>query len=138
MRRVLALACFMLCAAAIIPALALTGNAPPATGWAARPIVMIVDARGDLCTGTALARDLVLTAAHCVTRAIDYQVKAYQTGQPIRVALDRAPSAFRFTPAMPPAAPPPTWRCSSSPRRCPTSSCRQRWPPRAASRPARR
>ena len=46
---------------------------------------MIVDARGDLCTGTALARDLVLTAAHCVTRPIDYQVKVYQTGQSIPV-----------------------------------------------------
>jgi secreted trypsin-like serine protease len=69
----------MLCA----PAGALTGNAPPAVGFAARPIVMIVDAKGDLCTGTALARDLVLTAAHCVTRAIDYQVKVYQTGQSI-------------------------------------------------------
>jgi secreted trypsin-like serine protease len=67
------------------PALALTGNAPPASGWAARPIVMIVDAKGDLCTGTALARDLVLTAAHCVTRPIDYQVKTYQTGQSISV-----------------------------------------------------
>ena len=67
------------------PAVALTGNAPPATGWAARPIVMIVDALGDLCTGTALARDLVLTAAHCVTRATDYQVKASQIGQSIEV-----------------------------------------------------
>jgi secreted trypsin-like serine protease len=67
------------------PAFALTGNAPPATGWAARPIVMIVDARGDLCTGTALARDLVLTAAHCVASNVDYQVKAYQAGQPIPV-----------------------------------------------------
>ena len=46
---------------------------------------MIVDAKGDLCTGTALARDLVLTAAHCVTRPIDYQVKVYQTGQSIPV-----------------------------------------------------
>ena len=69
----------------VAPALALTGDAPPATGWAARPIVMIVDARGDLCTGTVLARDLVLTAAHCVARATDYQVKAFQTGQPIAV-----------------------------------------------------
>ena len=68
------------------PALALTGNAPPASGWAARPIVMIVDAKGDLCTGTALTRDLVLTAAHCVTRAIAYQVKVYQTGQSIKVS----------------------------------------------------
>src|SRR5450755_2640730 len=83
MPRVLsALIGLLLCA----PAFALTGNAPPATGWAARPIVMIVDARGDLCTGTALARDLVLTAAHCVTRAIGYHVKAFQNGQSIKVA----------------------------------------------------
>jgi secreted trypsin-like serine protease len=64
---------------------ALTGNAPPATGWAARPIVMIVDSRGDLCTGTALARDLVLTAAHCVVRKRDYKVKAFQNGASIGV-----------------------------------------------------
>lgn len=76
-----ALSCLFLCA----PALALTGNAPPATGWAARPIVMVTDERGDLCTGTALAQDLVLTAAHCVTRPVDYEVKAYQNGVAIRV-----------------------------------------------------
>jgi secreted trypsin-like serine protease len=46
---------------------------------------MIVDARGDLCTGAALTRDLVLTAAHCVTALIDYQVKPFQTGQTIPV-----------------------------------------------------
>ncbi|HMA56736.1 MAG TPA: trypsin-like serine protease [Pseudolabrys sp.] len=67
------------------PAFAVTGNAPPAAGWAARAIVMIVDARDDLCTGTALARDLVLTAAHCVARTVDYQVKAYQNGVAIPV-----------------------------------------------------
>ena len=67
------------------PAFALTGNAPPAAGFAARGIVMVVDARGDLCTGTALTRDLVLTAAHCVARKTEYRVKAYQTGQPLLV-----------------------------------------------------
>jgi secreted trypsin-like serine protease len=82
MPRVLsALVCLMLCA----PAFALTGNAPPASGFAVRPIVMIVDPRGDLCTGTALTRDLVLTAAHCVARQLDYQVKTFQTGQTISV-----------------------------------------------------
>ena len=60
------------------PALALTGNAPPATGWAARPIVMVIDGRGDLCTGTALTRDLVLTAAHCVALPIPYRIRTYQ------------------------------------------------------------
>jgi secreted trypsin-like serine protease len=82
MPRVLsALIGLMLCA----PAWALTGNAPPASGFAARPLVMIVDPRGDLCTGTALARDLVLTAAHCVTGKLAYQVKTFQGGQTISV-----------------------------------------------------
>lgn len=76
-----ALACLVLAT----PAAAVTGNAAPATGWVARPIVMIVDDRGNLCTGTALARDLVLTAAHCVARPAAYDVRAYQTGEPIAV-----------------------------------------------------
>src|SRR5579862_9102136 len=76
-----ALLCLICCA----PALAITGNAPPATGWAARPIVMVVDARGDLCTGTALTLDLVLTAAHCVVHNDRTEVKAYQTGAAIPV-----------------------------------------------------
>jgi len=80
--RVLSLCVWLMLAA---PAWAVTGNAPPAAMWAARPIVMIVDAREDLCTGTALARDLVLTAAHCVTRAVDYTIKPYQTGVQIPV-----------------------------------------------------
>ena len=68
-----------------VSAFAITGNAPPATGWAARPIVMLIDARGDLCTGTALARDLVLTAAHCVTLPIEYRVRVFQNGGTVPV-----------------------------------------------------
>jgi secreted trypsin-like serine protease len=67
------------------PALAITGNAPPATGWAARAIVMVVDERGDLCTGTALARTLVLTAAHCVDGTRQYQIKVFQDGAVLSV-----------------------------------------------------
>ncbi|HET9715714.1 MAG TPA: trypsin-like serine protease [Pseudolabrys sp.] len=67
------------------PAFGITGNAPPAVGWAARAIVMIVNAKHDLCTGTALAPDLVLTAAHCVARPLTYEVKAYQSGGAIPV-----------------------------------------------------
>jgi secreted trypsin-like serine protease len=79
------------------PALALTGNAPPATGWAARPIVMVEDSNGDLCTGTALARDLVLTAAHCVTRNLRYDVKAYQDGATIPVRSITVHPGFDLT-----------------------------------------
>jgi len=82
MSRVLSIIFWLVFAA---PVFAVTGNAPPATSWAARPIVMIVDARNDLCTGTALARDLVLTAAHCVMRPVEYQIKAYQAGVAIPV-----------------------------------------------------
>jgi secreted trypsin-like serine protease len=64
---------------------AINGNAPPASGFAARPLVMVVDTRGDLCTGTALAPDLVLTAAHCVTGKLAYTVKTFQGGPSVAV-----------------------------------------------------
>jgi secreted trypsin-like serine protease len=87
-RHLAALALFLFAA----PAFAITGNAPPATGWAARPIVMLIDERGDLCSGTALARDLVLTAAHCVTLPIAYRVRLFQNGETVAVrAIARHP-----------------------------------------------
>ena len=82
MRRVLAA---LVCCAISVPALAVTGQAPPAQGYVAQAIVMIVDPRGDLCTGTALARDLVLTAGHCVAARRDYRVKIFQTGETVAV-----------------------------------------------------
>jgi secreted trypsin-like serine protease len=82
MVRLIFIAVISLCC---VPALAVTGQAPPATGWAARGIVMVVDPRGDLCTGTALARDLVLTAAHCVARNERYEVRPYRTDVAISV-----------------------------------------------------
>ena len=41
---------------------------------AGRHIVMIISTRGSLCTGTAIARDLVLTGGHCVAPAASYRV----------------------------------------------------------------
>jgi hypothetical protein len=40
----------------------------------AQPVVMIVSDRGSFCTGTAIASDLVLTAAHCVLPGADYKL----------------------------------------------------------------
>ena len=58
-----------------IPGIALVGGAPTVRdSGPGRHIVMIVGSRGNLCTGTALARDLVLTAAHCVAPAATYRV----------------------------------------------------------------
>jgi secreted trypsin-like serine protease len=55
------------------PAAAMVGGAAPA-GEFARAAVMIVGSRGNSCTGTLVARDLVLTAAHCVAPGSDYKL----------------------------------------------------------------
>jgi trypsin len=55
------------------PAAAMVGGAPPASGEIAQSPVLIVGSRGNSCTGTAIARDLVLTAAHCVPPDAEYK-----------------------------------------------------------------
>ena len=52
----------------------MVGGAPLASGGAERHAVLIVGSRGSSCTGTAIARDLVLTAAHCVLPGADYKL----------------------------------------------------------------
>jgi hypothetical protein len=37
-------------------------------------MVMVLSSRGGVCSGIVLARDVILTAAHCVTGATDYRV----------------------------------------------------------------
>lgn len=58
-----------------LPASALVGGAPAVQGPQAA--VMIVGSRGNSCTGIAVARDLVLTAAHCVPPGADYKLVAF-------------------------------------------------------------
>src|SRR5690349_13980873 len=70
-RAALAFAVSLSCA----PAMALVGGADTVSGTAVgQHIVMIVSTRGNLCTGTALARDLVLTAGHCVAPPATYRI----------------------------------------------------------------
>jgi Trypsin len=59
----------MLCA----PAWAISGNAPPAP-VNGRHAVLIVGSHGTSCTGAAIARDLVLTAGHCVEADTHYKI----------------------------------------------------------------
>ena len=61
--------------ATLSPAAALVGGAPTVQGPHAA--VMIVGSRGNSCTGIAVARDLVLTAAHCVPPGADYKLVAF-------------------------------------------------------------
>ena len=65
-----ALACSLLLNAS---AFALVGGAPTG-GEGARHAVLLTGGRGNFCSGAALARDLVLTAAHCVPPGFDYKL----------------------------------------------------------------
>jgi secreted trypsin-like serine protease len=59
----------------VASAAALVGGASVVRGGGpGRQIVMIVSTRASLCTGTLLARDLVLTGGHCVAPAATYRV----------------------------------------------------------------
>ncbi|RDV02148.1 S1 family peptidase [Undibacter mobilis] len=78
------------------PAFAISGNAPPASGFAVRSLVMLVDSRGGLCTGTAIARDLVLTAAHCVARPATYRVRLSKDGGITDVEATRSHPGFNM------------------------------------------
>jgi hypothetical protein len=69
LRRALILSLFV---SSVMPAAALVGGAPAVPGPQAA--VMIVGSRGNSCTGIAVARDLVLTAAHCVPAGADYKL----------------------------------------------------------------
>jgi secreted trypsin-like serine protease len=65
------------------PVAAITGQAPVALKQG-RHAVMITGSAGTFCTGAAIARDLVLTAAHCVLPGADYKLIEFNPGgQPV-------------------------------------------------------
>jgi hypothetical protein len=66
---------------AVTPAHTMVGGAPPAADGAGRSVVMILGEGGTVCTATAIARDLLLTAAHCVQPGSEYKLVASAPGE---------------------------------------------------------
>ena len=64
-----------------LSATAMVGGAGAASPDIARAIVLIVGSRGNFCSGVALARDLVLTAAHCVLPGADYKIVEFDSAR---------------------------------------------------------
>jgi hypothetical protein len=76
--RMLALACLLI---SCVEAPAMVGGAGPAPDAIGRSVVVIVGSRGNSCTGVALARDLVLTVAHCVLPGSDYKIVEFNAAR---------------------------------------------------------
>jgi secreted trypsin-like serine protease len=72
LRTLTALLCLVLMVA---PAAAIVGEAKPVDPAVAPHVVMIAGAPG-VCSGVAIAPDLVLTAAHCVSKSGSYKIAA--------------------------------------------------------------
>ena len=51
----------------------MVGGAQPASDGAGRSVVMLDGSHGTVCTATAIGRDLLLTAAHCVQPGSEYK-----------------------------------------------------------------
>ena len=76
------IAIVVICTCALAPPLsALVGGAPPTSEGAGRAVVMLTGSHGTFCSGVALARDLVLTAAHCVLPGASYKLVEFDTGR---------------------------------------------------------
>ncbi len=67
------------------PASAMVGGASAAPDAIGRSVVVIVGSRGNSCSGAALARDLILTAAHCVRPGADYKIVEYDSARQPRL-----------------------------------------------------
>lgn len=65
----------------ISSAAAMVGGASAPSSAIARAVVVVVGSRGNFCSGVALARDLVLTAAHCVLPGADYKIVEYDSAR---------------------------------------------------------
>ena len=82
MTYVRACAAGLIIAMTIAPARAMVGGAPPAADGAGRSVVMVLGEGGTVCTATAIARDLLLSAAHCVHGGGEYKLVASGPGEP--------------------------------------------------------
>src|ERR1700689_2628510 len=87
----------LIAALAITPSRAMVGGAPPAADGAGRSVVMILGSGGTACTATAIARELLLTAAHCVLPGSEYKLVGSAPGQaPVLKDITRIEHDPRF------------------------------------------
>ncbi len=65
------------CLALAAPAAAIVGGGAPSADGIGRNVVTIVGSRGNFCSGTMIAPNIALTAAHCVQSGATYKIVEY-------------------------------------------------------------
>jgi secreted trypsin-like serine protease len=79
-----------------VPAAAIVGGGGAAAENVARAVVTIIGSRGSFCTGSLIAQDLVLTAAHCLLPGADYKVIIPSENPPRLLDVRRVASHPQF------------------------------------------
>lgn len=78
------------------PAFAMVGGGGAPSPAVAGAIVTIVGSHGTSCTGTLIARDIVLTAAHCVAPGTTYKMVDYKSKPPRLLDIKRTATHPQF------------------------------------------
>ena len=71
------------------PAFAMVGGGSAPSPAVANAIVTIVGSHGTSCTGTLIARDIILTAAHCIAPGTTYKMVDYKSKPPRLLDIKR-------------------------------------------------
>jgi secreted trypsin-like serine protease len=78
------------------PASAMVGGGGAPSPSVASAIVTIVGSHGTSCTGTLIARDIILTAAHCIAPGTTYKIVDYKSRPPRLLDIRRVATHPQF------------------------------------------
>ncbi|MEH2509581.1 secreted trypsin-like serine protease [Nitrobacteraceae bacterium AZCC 1564] len=80
----------------IHPSFAMTGGAPISSANISRSVVTVVGSRGNVCTGSLIAPNIVLTAGHCIAPKTSYRVIDSTTQPPRLITVSKVATHPQF------------------------------------------
>lgn len=78
------------------PSFAMTGGAPTSGANISRAVVTVVGSRGNVCTGSLIAPNVVLTAGHCITPKTSYRIIDNTTQPPRLITVSKVATHPQF------------------------------------------
>jgi hypothetical protein len=82
--------------ALVPPSLAVTGSASVPSTNVGRSVVTVVGSRGNVCTGSLITPNIVLTAGHCITPNTSYRVVDSTTQPPRLITTSKVATHPQF------------------------------------------